>query len=293
MAHVLVHTIAISDLASEPDRLSPALAAALAEDLEYARFGAVLPDLPYFERPIASAVSRLAGRAPLRPPQATLFHNGAPVGLGLRLCELVGSASMVGRTPGLAVVAGYFSHLAVDRVLCPPVQRLEQEIAAPGEAGRSAEEIEFGQAMRLAAERLGPDVVGHPEVRAHLQVLKRRRFPVRGVGRGLHLLVETACADVLGVSPTARELDRWVQGLWLYARVLASPRGRQLMGSGDEAQGDRAYRSEGFDYPRLYSEALDRSREYAHQALDYLSEGNFDRSAREAFLTRIPEGSIL
>ena len=46
-----------------------------------------------------------------------LFHIRAPVLLGLKMAELVSLGALVGTDAGHAFVAGYFTHLVIDRAL--------------------------------------------------------------------------------------------------------------------------------------------------------------------------------
>lgn len=293
MAHVLVHTAVMADLAGRPEGLPRELADALREDLVYGRFGAVLPNLPRFDvRPRAWLTAVRGGASP-SPPFATLLHNGAPVAVGLRLAELVAGASLVGHQPGLAILAGYFSHLAVDRTLCPPVHDLARRFDFDGATPAVAVmRIERLQAYTFVGRREGREVPGWPGVSGQLQILKRHGFPVRGVGRGLHLLVRTAVGDILGPAPEKAELDRWVRGLYLYGRLLGSHLGGPLApGLGADLL-THAYRASDFDFEALYHAALERVRHHVTRAFEYLVEGDYGRAARERFFEEIPEGGL-
>jgi hypothetical protein len=294
MAHVLVHSCAIDDLAAGGSELPGEIRAALDRHLVYARFGALLPDLPQFTDFTRQAAARLAHKPPTRAPFATLFHNGAPVALGLKLCELVSRASFVGRGPGLAVVAGYFSHVAVDRALQAPVHELVRRAGLVGEHPRETlRRVETLQALFHMRRVVGRDVAGWHGVIERLRIQKRRGFPFRGVGRGLHLLVHRACLDTLGPAPKKRDLDRWVQGLYVYARFLGSPAGR-LMGLPEDAAGLRpvVYRGPDLDFEKLYQAAVDRATHHVCRAFEYLAEGDFSRGARDHFFSDVPEGAI-
>src|SRR5438045_1910039 len=106
MAHVLMHLFSVERLAMERGTLPGELANALTEDLEYARFGAALPDLPQFARPERDLVRAALGLDPERAPFERLFHQVAPVAFGLKIAELVASGALVGREPGLAFLSG-------------------------------------------------------------------------------------------------------------------------------------------------------------------------------------------
>src|SRR4051812_44003799 len=102
MPSFLLHASVVERLAETGANLPPALATALSEDLEYARFGALLPDLPWFEGLKGGLAEFVVDRE--APHFAHVFHERAPVAFGLKLAELVDSGALVGREAGLAVV---------------------------------------------------------------------------------------------------------------------------------------------------------------------------------------------
>ena len=73
MPSLLLHLCAVEELAGAPDLLSPPLSRALREDLEYARLGTALPDLPRYEGVRGGLQLLLPRRGP--SPYAQLFHQ--------------------------------------------------------------------------------------------------------------------------------------------------------------------------------------------------------------------------
>ena len=291
MAHVLTHTAAVEALAEDPRGLPESVVASLRNDLPYARFGAVLPDLPYYDASAGWLLRRLRGGIGPRPAFATLFHNGAPVAFGLRMAELVTKAALVGREAGIAVLTGYFSHLALDRSLRPPVHELVRQIRTPDEHPRAlGRKIEFLQAVAHLEHRLHRPTLGWSGLVERLQLVKRRGIPLRGVGRGLFELVHTASADTVGPAPTKAELDHWVRSLAAFVRLLASPLGPRLVRV-EPALMRRVYEDE-FDFEAVFSAALERARHHVAVAIAYMEAGEFDRGARERVFEEIPEGSM-
>src|SRR4051812_23815936 len=115
MPALLLHLTVIERLAADSRLLPPPLARALDEDLEYARLGAALLDLPRFDGLLALAEGVRPRDEPTR--YAQLFHMRAPVAFGLKMAELVSLGALVGSEAGHAFVAGYFTHIALDRAL--------------------------------------------------------------------------------------------------------------------------------------------------------------------------------
>ncbi|MET0404006.1 MAG: hypothetical protein ABW123_16460, partial [Cystobacter sp.] len=94
MPSLLLHLTAIERLAANPGELPEDFIRALSEDLAYARFGAALPDLPLCDGVLGGLSAHFSARD--WPPFARLFHEQAPVAMGLKMAELVASGALVG-----------------------------------------------------------------------------------------------------------------------------------------------------------------------------------------------------
>jgi hypothetical protein len=127
---------AVERLAAHTSLLEPEFARALGEDIEYARFGAILPELPWFgSRTLALDVFFPT----LEAPRLTrLFSQKAPVAFALKTAELVSNGALVGVEAGLAFLAGYVTQVCVKRALAPLVLRLQSETGRAKSAGGNA-----------------------------------------------------------------------------------------------------------------------------------------------------------
>jgi hypothetical protein len=178
--------------------------------------------------------------------------------VGLRLGETVSRGALVGTEAGLALVAGYFLHLSLDRSLAGPMARLLGD-AEPSDHARRG--VEWVQSLLWLRETLGYDPLGTPEISRRYQVVKRKGFPARGLGRGIYLLLRTAYLDVVGEAPKKSEVDAWVRGLWLHGRILGSAIGRSLSLPETVPEATWAsYRSDGLDVAEAIEEGIDQAR---------------------------------
>ena len=107
MSALLTHLTAVERLAAHVNALPAEFAQALGEDLEYARFGAALPELPRFGGMIQGVDTWLARGH--RPHFTELMAARAPVHFGLKAAELVANGALIGVDAGLAWLAGYFT----------------------------------------------------------------------------------------------------------------------------------------------------------------------------------------
>ncbi|XXF80395.1 zinc dependent phospholipase C family protein [Myxococcaceae bacterium GXIMD 01537] len=288
----LLHLTAIERLAANPGDVPADLVRALSEDLPYARFGAVLPDLPMFE----GMRGRFALWLPERdmPPFARLYHERAPVGFGLKMAELVATGALVGTEPGLALLAGYFTHLCLDRSLHPTLDTLVVRHRRRGERALEAHhQIEWAQTLFYLRELHGVDLLGSPRLREKFQVVKSAGFPWRGIGRGIYELVRLASQERVGQAPTKAQVDGWVRGLYLSGVALSTPMGRtRALPAYSQLSFHELYRHDGFDFSLEVERALEQSRHVLRRLLSYMARGTFTPRTRSRFLEEFPEGTI-
>lgn len=294
MAHILLHLLGIERIALQRRALEGPLAEALKEDLEYARLGAAFADLPRFDRPAWSVARHALGLPPPAAPFFDLYHRIAPVAFGLKVAELVAAGALVGREPGLAFVAGWFTHVALDRALAPTVARCAVREARRGEsAARARDRVEWLQLGFWIRETAGRDLVGGPEIARRTRVVKRRALPVGGVGKGFYEIVRLASTEVIGAAPRKDEVDRWVRGLYLYGRALASPLARKLAPPADAALSRRLYRGDEIDVFSRVEEGLASAEETLRRVHELIERGDFSGKTRARFLSHLPEGPLL
>lgn len=292
MPTMLLHLTAIERLAAQPGDLPADIARALSEDLPYARFGAALPALPLYE-------GLRGGMSALLPAQelsafARLYHEHAPVGLGLKMAELVATGALVGTEPGLALLAGYFLHLCLDRRLHGEVERMVVAHRRRGVRALEAhQQIEWVQTLFYLRELDGKELLGTASLRERFQVIKRSGFPYRGIGRGIYELVRLASQERAGQAPTKAQVDGWVRGLYVKGLVLSSPLGRlRGLPAYSQLSFHELYRHDGFDFFAEVEGALEQARGVLRRLWVYMARGTFTPRTRARFLDEFPEGVI-
>lgn len=291
MPALLLHLTAIERLAADARRLPPPMAKAFHEDLEYARFGAALPDLPRFAG-LRGGLQPLGFRGEL-PHFARVFHGYAPVAMGLKMAELVAMGALVGKEPGMAFVCGYFAHLCLDRVLHPLVETLAIRHREPNESAREAHaRIDWLHAGFFLRDLHGRDMIGNPYLRSKFQVTKRAGPPARGVGRGLYELIRLAAQESLQTAPKKSEVDGWVRGLYLYGVLLSSPVGRmRALPSYSNLTYRELYQGPQVDVPAAIARAQSLTREVLERLNMLMARTHFTARVRARFMDEFPEGS--
>lgn len=286
MPAFFTYLTAVERLAAHVNTLPPEFTKALAEDLEYARFGAILAELPWFG---SRTLALDAWLARMDPPRFTqLMTSKAPVAFGIKATELVSNGALVGVEAGLAFLAGYCTQVCVARALEPLVQSLLATHRKPGEPDRTARSrIEWTQSLFLMQDLHGSPLVGTPAVRSKLQV--RKVSSVRGIGRGFFELVRVSSQEAFGEAPSKLEVDTWMRGLYLFSLAVGSPLGKLKAGS---ALADKElYRGNGVDVFAAVDEGLDHAREVLTVLGSMIRRNSFTARSRHKLLELCPEGS--
>ena len=289
MPAILTHLTAVERLAAHVNNLPAEFVRPLGEDLEYARFGAALPELPWFGGWALGLEAWLGRGDP--PHYAQMMTSKAPVAFGLKVAELVSTGALVGTDAGLAFVAGYFTQLCVSRALEPLMRVLLAANAHQGETPRRARSrMEWTQSLFLMQELHGSPLVGTPGVRSKLQI--RKGYALKGIGRGLYELMRVASLDALGEAPTQWEVDGWVRGLSLFSLALGSPLGRLGALPSIHLKNRSLYQGPDVD---VFA-AVDRGLEHTRQVLSLLGpmvlNHRFTTRARHKVLEICPEGPL-
>lgn len=288
MPALLSSLTAVERLAAHASALPSEFARALGEDLEYARFGAALPELPWYGG-WSHGLQLWFGRG--EPPRfARLFRERAPVSFGLKAAELVANGALVGTDAGLAFLAGHFTQLAVARAFEPALQRLTVSGRDPKESLVEARaRIEWLQSLMLLQELHGSSLVGTSAVRSKLQL--RKDAGPKGIGRGLYELIRVASLDSVGEAPTKLEVDSWMRGLYLYSLALASPLGKlKAVKNGARAEARELYRGPEVDVWGALETALDVTRRGLTVLGGLIRRNSFTPRSRAKVLEIFPEG---
>ncbi len=288
MSALLTHLTAVERLAAHVNALPTEFARALGEDLEYARFGAALPELPRF-RGVAQGIDTWFTRG-RRPHFTNLMASRAPVHFGLKAAELVANGALVGVDAGLAWLTGYFTQLCVSRALEPAMQHLLISARREGESEAAARaRIEWTQSLFFMHDLHGSTLVGTPAIRTKLQIRKASR--VNGVGRGFYELIRVSSLDAFGEAPSKMEVDAWVRGLFLFSLFLGSPLGRFRSLPTSDVTAKELYRGEGLDVFASVDTGLERARELLTLLSGMIRRNSWSARARQRFFEICPEGT--
>jgi hypothetical protein len=269
---------------------SPSLAAAVRRRLvrrdDAARFGALLPDLPYFHR-YAVEVLRYVTRLPAQPsPWGAAIHGGGAVAL---LASLLTVARRERDDDLAAIALGLASHCAIDRALHPLVNALARAHPTGASHDASHREVEKFQSVCFHEHYLGRDTMGTPAITRYLTIQLARHLDAR-VSR----LVREAWSAALGTAPTERELAGYTRGYAAHARLLGSPLGKRIAPPAAKlAARPRYLHGPWGSFESLLDTAITASLGVIEAAGAMLDAGPADLdAARRALDARLPPGTI-
>jgi Zinc dependent phospholipase C len=280
-----IHLTALREAIASP-RLGGAARRRALRHEDAARLGALLVDLPYFDR-YAGEVVRYALGIPLRPsPWGALLHEGGAVTLLGALLERArrGRDAQAG-----AIALGLASHLAIDRALHPLVNALARAFPH-GDHGSSHREVEKFQSICFHEEYLGGDPMGRPAISRYLAIHAAGELgddalagPILG-----------AFHDAFGRAPSRRELARLGRGYRAHGKLLGSPIGRRIAPEAARAEARPRFSHGAWGtFAAHLSAAIDASIAVIDAAAAVLDAGDRDAAAARAALDRVlPAGTI-
>jgi hypothetical protein len=268
---------------------SPALAASTRRRLvrrdDAARFGAIVPDLPYFHR-YAIEVIRYLTHLPAQPsPWGAAIHDGGAVALLNTLLDVARRE----RDADLAAIAlGLASHCAIDRALHPLINALARAYPI-GSHDASHREVEKFQSICFHEQYLGRDAMGTPTITSFLTIQLAHGFDAR-----LNRLLREAWSAALGTAPTAGELSGFVRGYRAHAWLLGTPPGKRLAppAAKEEARPRYLHGAWG-SFEASLEAAIQRSIGVIEAADAVLDATSTDvEAARRALAAKLPAGTI-
>jgi hypothetical protein len=282
-----VHLTALDD-ALALERCAPAVRRLCARERDAARLGAVLIDLPYFERLPAQVALYVFGLAPRPSPWGERLHAEGPVGA----IEALLLEARPSRDDGMAALAlGLASHASLDRDLHPLVNALARAHARPGRTHLQAHmEVEKFHSVILHAERLGGDRMGTPEVVRFLAIEAAPRLE----GHRFAAAWSRALATQFGSGPSPGAIASWGRDFDRYARLLGTPLGGRLAPAREQERArPLCFEGPWGRFPDLLDAAVRRSLPILEAALEvYDATGPDIDAARARLRALLPPGTI-
>jgi len=282
------------------DSTSRLLAAAARAEPDALLLGSVLPDLPYHGRFGWQLARHFTGQDYLQSEWGDVFHTRSTGQLALGLLRHFGRSHLPaaeGRRV-LALVAGYLSHHAVDRVVHPVINRLvEREQSQPRSnthrllepPTRIHERIERYQSLFYHRDLLGHEL---PCSRYPRQIVTRMAGAglVRpGIDPVLGRAIRAACLETHGRAPADDELRDWLWGTTAYGALFSSPLALLERPRGADRLRIEYFRGPEVDLLSPLQQAQEATGEQWDAADQLLRADRITTEVREVFLHRVPD----
>jgi hypothetical protein len=266
------------------------------ELLALGRLGALMIDLPYFERFPLGVARYLLKQPTAQSRWGDRLHHGTPVEGAHHLLGRARALRDEGRSDDalrvLALGLGYLSHVAVDRSLHPLVNRMARERARRlgGDPAHHHTEVEKFHSVLFHEDRLGFDFMGLPALREHIEV---DVFAVQGQPVLIDA-VDGAFGAACGEKPGPVLLSSWARGYRQYVWLVSSPVGKRIVPEAiKRAVRGELYRGAWGAFTEAYARAVAHSREALDAALAWFEAPSHEaHRACARFAGVVPEGPI-
>jgi hypothetical protein len=280
-----IHLTSLREACAGP-AVSPAARRCATRWEDAARMGAVMLDLPYFDR-YAEEVARYVIRASPRPSAwgAEVHERAAVAMLGAAL-----DRARSERSDRLAAVAlGLASHASIDRQLHPLVNALAR--AHPGGRDHDAahREVEKFHSICFHEAYFGRDRMGTAGIVRLVQVPFGELLGDATIARALE-----ACFGVLERPPTFAALARMARGYEQHAWLIGSPVGRRIAPEADKERARPLFLEGRWGtFAGVLQAAIDRSTAVLDLAWAVYEAAEADApAARAALEAALPLGTI-
>jgi len=228
-----IHLTALREALALPQLDTPVRRRILRRE-DGAKLGAILVDLPYFDRFVGEVVRYLLRRPPRPSPWGIRLHEGGAVELLTGLLHV--ARAQRDETLG-AIALGLASHLAMDRALHPLINALARRHKGGPDHGASHREVEKYQSICFHERYFGKDLMGTPRLAHYLTLHLAAHLDADALARPLRDAFSLAFAS----APASDELAGFGRGYGQHVRLLGSPIGRRIAPEADKEQARPLY----------------------------------------------------
>lgn len=291
MPGATLHLTHIELLAEEP-ALSDPVRAAIAAQITHARLGSVFVDLPFYTNIVTMMVGYALEMPAENCPFAHKMHRYRPDMFAWHvLCCCAEEGGELTRDQRLALLAGFFSHVALDLEVHPLVNWCARRdlILRGGNESHHHRLTEKYHSLFFHKDLLGSDVVGRSELFTQRARIVDHPATVR---RNVHAPVVRWSTEMLagffhGAAPSMREFAGWVRAFRHFSLAISLPPAggnSRRLGNADNRR--RYYENDDFRFVEFWRRGYQRSIELINLAHAVVEAEDFSDTRRAAFLRR-------
>jgi hypothetical protein len=281
----LTHVEMLARDASIPELIR----AAMEEEINYARFGSVLVDFPFYTNIWTMMLGYWLELPAEKCPFAQQMHRYHPDLFSWHFLVESRREGALSEAQRLALLGGFFSHVALDLELHPLVNWCARRdvILRGGVESHQHRLAEKYQSLFFHREVLGADIVGEPRLfTRRTQVVDYASFFRTRVD---HPLVRW-CTDTLAgffheAAPSRRQFAAWIRSFRHFAFMISLPFAKENSNRlGNPENRALYYDCAEFSFMDFFWRGYERSVQLLRLAHDAWVTADFSAGAREAFL---------
>lgn len=264
---------------------------AMEQEIIYARLGAVLFDLPFYTNIVTMMLGYWLELPAENCPFAQKMHRYHPDLFAWHVLCSVHEEGPLTQTQRLAILGGFFSHIALDLEIHPLVNWCARRdvILNGGNESHQHRLTEKYQSLFLHRELTGYDIVGSPRV-----FTQKTRIVDFSAFFWLNVKAPVVrwTADLLSgfyheSAPSMRQLGGWIRAFRHFGLMIALPIAKEnSLRLGNEANRQSYFDNESFSFMDFWQRGYGRSIELINQAYEVFCRADFSLQSRNAFLDR-------
>jgi hypothetical protein len=297
MPGATLHLTHVELLAREPALPAP-LRLALERELTYTRLGSVFHDLPFYTNIITMVLGYWLEMPAEHVPFAQKLHRYHPELLAWHFLEQAQAASpLLDRERRLALVGGFFAHIALDLELHPLVNWCARRdvLLHGGHESHHHRLTEKYHSLFFHRELQGADCLGTARFFVEKSVIVEHPPFFR---LAIELPVVRWATDLLAgffheAAPSMRQFASWLRSFRHFTFCVSLPMARTNSDRlGTEENRRRYYENSDFSFARFWERGYRRSLELLTLAWEAFEAGDFSPVARERFLAAAGIGDL-
>jgi hypothetical protein len=260
---------------------------AVVAEPQYTHLGSIFHDLPYYGNMLAEMIRYGLRRPAIDAPWAYRMHCIRPDRFAASFVRAARLTPGLEEREGLALVAGLFSHCALDLTLHPLVNycaRRDTHLYGGHETFHHRITEKY-HALFFHVERFGDDVMGTPDFRLKTHVVKQGHPRRPTAEPQIIAFMREAYRHAYGNAPAPARWTTWVRNFRHFG--LATGNQLVLRNSRKTRKNGLLYRRyfkcADFDFNDFYVHSERRVAELVNLAADYFTAGDFSAEAEDRF----------
>ena len=286
-----------AELLSADPALPGPLREAMAQELIYARLGSVFPDLPFYTNIVTMMLGYWLEMPAEYCPFAQKLHRYHPDLFAWHFLVTAREDRLLSEQQRLAILGGFFSHLALDLDLHPLVNWCARRdvITRGGHESHHHRLTEKYHSLFFHRDLQGADCIGRPQFFLESsRILERPPFFRVDPGEPtVRWATDLLAGFFHEQAPSMRQFASWVRAFRHFGFMVSLPMAkRNGVRLGTEENRRHYYENEDFRFIDFWDRGYARSVKLLTRVHEVWSAGDFSEEAQRAFLEEARLGDL-